>query len=364
MKYAEVRSSDLDCYRAIAIIGVVSVHCNQQFLVDFPKFRDTVPEFILNIPSLGLNGLFLFFVLSGYLMEELYGFSRNTFSVRRFFVSRFARISPLWFIFFFVGAVQFVVLKDGPWINAGVEMSFRHLFSVIFLSSTFTLFFAPKWWNVIVYGGASIQTEIQFYLIFPFLRKVSSRLLWKVSIPIFVFDILRKLAEQQIIHGIPRLFVGILERSGLLTYLPFFIVGIYLSRIHHKQSVKVLVILFWLILIRPTRFWDTISAVIFFLCAYILVKIQLQFKLALRLSEVISITSYFVFFVHFQVLMVINFLPFEDVSNQISGNGFIWVLFFLLYLILVLLTSVLIGMFSWKYIERPVIRLGKRRSWH
>ena len=62
--------------------------------------------------------------------------------------------------------------------------------------------------------------------------------------------------------------------------------------------------------------------------------------------------------------MVINFLPFEDVSNQISGNGFIWVLFFLLYLILVLLTSVLIGMFSWKYIERPVIRLGKRRSWH
>lgn len=364
MKIAEVRRSDLDCYRAVAIISVVSAHCSQQFLVDFPKFRDTVPAFILNVPSLGLNGLFLFFVLSGYLMEELYGFNRNTFSVRRFFVSRFARISPLWFIYFFVGAVQFIILKDGPWINAGVETSFRHFISVIFLSSTFTLFFAPKWWNVIVYGGASVQTEIQFYLIFPFLRKVSSGLLWKVSIPILVFDILRKLAEQQIIHGIPRLFVGILERSGLLTYLPFFITGIYLSRVHHKQSVKILVILFWLMLIRPTHFWDTFSAVKFLLFTYIIVKILLHLNLALRLSKVISTTSYFVFFAHFQVLMVINFLPFEDFSHQISGNVLIYFLFFLLYSILVMLTSVLIGMFSWKYIEHPVIRLGKRRNGH
>ena len=126
------------------------------------------------------SGMCLFFMLSSYLITELLLRERaNTgrIHIEAFFIRRILRIWPLYFACLALAVLTGLIWKDFryPW---------RCLVAYLLL--------AGNWYNVLI-GRVnspwqplwSINVEEQFYLLWPFLARVSVRYLWAVSIATF-----------------------------------------------------------------------------------------------------------------------------------------------------------------------------------
>jgi len=126
------------------------------------------------------SGMCLFFMLSSYLITELLLRERATtgrIHIEAFFIRRILRIWPLYFACLALAVVTGFVWKDFrfPW---------RCLAAYLLL--------AGNWYSVLI-GRVnspwqplwSINVEEQFYLLWPFLARLSVRYLWIVSIATF-----------------------------------------------------------------------------------------------------------------------------------------------------------------------------------
>lgn len=142
--------SVLDGLRALAILGVVAVHVGQ--------ILPQVDGALGNLLDYGARGVQLFFVVSGFTLALRY--SSVDFSFRQFLWRRYLRIAPM----FYVGMVLYLALGRG--LGWGFEAGSASALDIV-TAATFTHGWLPETINGVVPGGWSIAAEATFYLTFP-----------------------------------------------------------------------------------------------------------------------------------------------------------------------------------------------------
>jgi peptidoglycan/LPS O-acetylase OafA/YrhL len=163
--------------RYLSALGVLISHSTQLFFVG--QYQNAVINFILKIcVALAGPSMAAFFVLSGYVIYFSYqngnkGF--NKANTVRFFVNRIIRLYPLWVL---VLALDFFVYSRS---NFSTESFLNSL--PFFLTMTQSWFYQASDSSSLVYSlgmgstvGWSISVEWFFYLCFPFLLFVYSRI--------------------------------------------------------------------------------------------------------------------------------------------------------------------------------------------
>jgi peptidoglycan/LPS O-acetylase OafA/YrhL len=152
----------LDIGRAIAIFGVVAVHLS--------PWISNLPIWLLLPAKSGEYGVQLFFVISAYticksLSDERYrGFQSSTL-IQRFYLKRFARIVPLYYVgIILYGFLDLIAMKTVHSRVLSVHDAWDILANVLFVHA-----FVPTAINSVVPGGWSIGVEMAFYAVAPVL---------------------------------------------------------------------------------------------------------------------------------------------------------------------------------------------------
>ncbi len=149
------REGFVDICRGVAILMVISVHVGLAL--------DGLPVWLVHSTALGQLGVQLFFVTSAYTLCESASRRRSEKRwVLGFFVRRWFRIAPLYYIaIFFYFCVSLVTARYG---NPSI---LNYSEAAIAANLIFIHGFFPFANNNIVPGGWSIGCEMAFYSIFP-----------------------------------------------------------------------------------------------------------------------------------------------------------------------------------------------------
>ena len=214
--------------RGLSILAVVYHHlCSPRTAAGLGAF-ELGPITVLPYAPLanGFLGVNLFFILSGFVLYLPYGSGRRSLATRedfrRFYVHRFQRIMPLYYLFVVVMMITVAPphASPDPW---------KHL--VLMATATFP--FRASWF--FPREGAdlwSLGVEIWFSVAFPFLLLACRR--WG----------LRKVLVASLVMGFTARSVGVLPRfaatnfppgplkDGLLGRLDDFVLGMLLCEIH------------------------------------------------------------------------------------------------------------------------------------
>ncbi len=162
----------IDALRGIAILGVIMIHI-------FGVLRAFGPH-IASFVDWGSSGVKLFFIISSFTIF-LSLKNRKEESFRGYFIRRFFRIAPLFYIVLITSTLFFAILHN-------VELN-NFLAKIFFIDN-----FYPGWVNNQIIGVEwTIGVEMIFYLLVPFLflniKKLSTALIFlfiTFCIPIFI----------------------------------------------------------------------------------------------------------------------------------------------------------------------------------
>jgi len=147
------RSHTLDVLRGLAIVGVMAIHVSQSF----PSNIHAVDYAFM----CGWTGVNVFFFVSAMTMCLMWTQRTETSPTRKFYIRRFLRIAPL---FWLAIPVYLLLNGTGPSYNAPNGIGPLQ----VILTATFLHGFWPDSINSVVPGDWSIAAEMIFYLVFPF----------------------------------------------------------------------------------------------------------------------------------------------------------------------------------------------------
>lgn len=356
----------IDALRGYAILGVLLTHSTQS-LTDLPNI-------FYNFGVQGSRGVQLFFIVSSFTL--FYSLSKINYErirdTKDFFIRRFFRIAPTYYtaaLFYYL----FYTLLEPQSIYSQSGYSLE----VIITTFTFTTLLSPNWLLSVVPGGWSISAEMLFYLFVPLFFVVVKNL--KQSLMLVVVSILISyISAYYIINFTSFENLGDI-RSGYMFYsfpnqLPIFCLGICLYFLlknkisisdktskHSNLAVIISLVLLLLLSINggiggPYFPSHLIYGLLFVLLAYGL-GTNSNNILINKFSIFIGQISFSMYIIHFFVV--------DLVSKYITVNlqEFMHSEIILIIVFLITLTvSVPLAYLSYKYIELPGIRLGKRIS--
>lgn len=150
-----LRVDALDSARGWAILGVIAIHISQAAHLDSGLLH-----------TLAINGdmgVELFYVLSAFSLMMVFQ-ARETaghYGLKGYFIRRFFRIAPMFWIVLLISALLFFGNKS-YWSPSGIDIV-DILLTAIFLHGV-----SPETVNAVVPGGWSVAVEVLFYLILPF----------------------------------------------------------------------------------------------------------------------------------------------------------------------------------------------------
>ncbi|ACC71634.1 acyltransferase [Paraburkholderia phymatum] len=175
--HQDARVAALDAGRALAIVGVILVH--------LALFMPALPAWLQALADMGQYGVQLFFVISAAtimltLEEETKRFGNDRVLIaRRFYVKRFFRIAPLYYL-------AIAVYSFGNYLAAhfNTQITAPHDVSDVLANFLFIHAWLPGAVNTVVPGGWSIGVEMCFYLFAPlvFSATRTRRGLWRTSL--------------------------------------------------------------------------------------------------------------------------------------------------------------------------------------
>jgi peptidoglycan/LPS O-acetylase OafA/YrhL len=345
---AGARIPELDGARGIAALAVVIAH-----------YFGEVENALYGL-SFGWMGVTLFFVLSGFLIGSIIlerKDSTNFFPV--FYIRRALRICPIYFLVLAV-TLGFIWLH-GPssWIEpplfAASYFTFTQNFVMAWGGGVGTLWLLPTW---------TVAVEEQFYLVVPLL------IIWlpnRFLLPAILTGIAVCLLTRIVLYS-----TGAIPPSKYLLFSNghFLLFGVLAAYVH--RCIKVPEIVLRLI---PLLFIVALDVVLFakgnslhpafltliaplFAC-YIILAAQNWSKLKflrLRILRAFGTISYCLYLVHQPVNGVLHGLI-------LDGRPDIGTVPQALVTCAALITSISIAALSWVLLERPLLRLGKHKSW-
>lgn len=350
----------LNGIRALAAIGVLLSHAN----VAISSLNKEWSLFGLDKESnvkgwvLAEHGVTMFFVLSGFLITFLLLKEKekiNTIHVKSFYMRRILRIWPLYYLYFFLNLFLM-------WF-----FSYKLEFSIV----SFYLFFAA---NIpFIFNKAllnldhfwSIGVEEQFYLFWPWLFKKTEKNL--VTILIIIASLL----------ALFRIFIwyykpfSVLALFSVVNRFDCMILGglvaiFYVKRNHYfmlvinnKWSQFFALLVFLLLFIN--KFWFFNSIIEIFVVAIataiiIIGQIEKENRLVNfnnRVMDYLGKLSYGIYVIHpLVIFLVVNYIKLE---NETHLNP-------VFYFLVIILITVGVAHFSYKYFEFPFLKLKNRYS--
>lgn len=208
------RSALLDCIRAVAIIMVIGFHV----ALEYPRME--LDQVALFLRRYGLLGVAIFFPLSGYLISSFLLTRDYPGFLKTFFLRRFFRIVPLYFVAVTVFALALVVtqtdlhLLDRMW----VPYSFLTAW-IIFFQGEDTVPYTITW---------SLSVEEFAYILFGMVTWFARRSLPTVLIALSILPVLLRLYlywesangnHVAAIHYFPLARIDAIATGGVLAWL-------------------------------------------------------------------------------------------------------------------------------------------------
>ena len=349
-----------DVLRAISILGVCLSHIVQSFKPLTSNFLD---EALFQTFYLGRFGVESFFFLSGCLMCYLYSNNSKTqISNRGIIVKRFARIYPLWVLFWLVYVLQALVSGAGNWILAqskisGVFNEFTGI-ALSLLTLFFLLWIFPPIFDMVIPGGWSIQIEIFHYLIYLFIRK-------KSAISICIIGIFSNIICLALIHNSYELTSSlqkIFTSFTLNSTFWYFASGIFfvktIGQINKKKGTLEVARKHFLDLTLymtyslstfalPLYSGPHLLALVFVFFAIIASMLISATIVPRKMAQIIAKYSYFMYFFHFiQIKLIERYSLSSYFSDSIE-------FYCVLYLVIIMISGIPIAILSYRYFEIP-----------
>lgn len=160
MNFSKNRLAYIDALRGIAIFGVLIVHT-------FAMANGKISDLVSKIASSGAKGVQLFFIVSAFsLFLSLENRKDEKNRTRNFFIRRFFRIAPLFYVaivvyLLYYGRGQRYWLGDFPYVT-----NWNILATSLFVNGWY-----PYWMNSVIGVNWTIAVEMNFYLLVPYLFK-------------------------------------------------------------------------------------------------------------------------------------------------------------------------------------------------
>jgi peptidoglycan/LPS O-acetylase OafA/YrhL len=274
MSHGKQHIKALTSVRFFAALSVVLFHYAQHSIAN-------APEWLRTFVASGYLGVTLFFILSGFILVYVHHDDDFTArpGTRSFFVRRFARIYPVYFLAWLIAGVYFISTWIAPTTPLADAAKLVGLYGG--LSATLLQGWVPTaaiMWNL---PGWSLSAEAFFYAVFPFALVASSRLrvntIWLLIVALVILNALAlMLIELPFAHRKTiGLFFGFnVTWHTFLAYFPplalaQFLMGMMLGRLYVLGQVPVM-------LTRYARTWATIAII------GIIVTLSIQLPQALR----------------------------------------------------------------------------------
>lgn len=365
--------SGLNELRAFAALAVVWHHVELYkkrldifSLYDYPIISNI-------ISGLGKNGVFLFFVLSGFLITYLLLEEKQKtgkISVRQFYARRILRIWPLYFIivvfsFFVLPPLYFNFQNffDGQtFYNGRIENLVygpNLLLFVFFLSNIALNLYGP------VVGASqswSVSVEEQFYLIWPWIVKFFSKML-VLSLLIIILIASNRQGVLSIIERVECIgFLYPFLKAFINTFhVEYMAMGGLMAVIYRKQSRMVLTLIrnkwlfFLVVFLLGVQLHSKISNILFSLNMGILILMFIEQKVKIGIFDRLGKISYGIYMYH-PLMMYFSFSLAArlGITELYALNVFVYPL--------ILLLTFGVSHLSYKFIELYFLKLKDRFS--
>ena len=346
----------IDALRGLAILGVIIVNTGSYGFNEYPDFFDS-------LISQGEKGVQLFFVVSAFtlFLSYQYRLEREENVVRNFFIRRYFRIAPLYYI-----GIAYYLWQDGLgprfWLGNESFVSHWNIMSHFF----FMHGLRPTWINSLVPGGWSITNEMMFYLLIPMLIVRIKNLNQAIHFTMGTLVLAQGL--KGIGYQYPLLEDVEFWKAYLNVYLPsqlpIFGCGIiaYFVVIKKEKAVSkfnlgslaglLLASMIWPKLVPPN-----IAFGFSFLLLLITVS-KYEFKFIVNAPlQFLGTISYSVYLVHFAVIFWLSYWDFLDFIDP--SSPLLAIMNYSFRLIAVLIFTIPISYLSYQLIELPMKRVGK-----
>jgi peptidoglycan/LPS O-acetylase OafA/YrhL len=365
----------LDCFRGLAILFVVGLHC----LSGQVKALSLIPAlshqsllkaliyFVYTVLDLGVYGVAIFFVVSGFCIHLSYRRSQSS-GWLVFYTRRIFRLYPAYLcsLFFFIVVLPSTRWSEGMskahWLDLALHLSLAHNL----LPQTFATIDEPYW---------SLAIEFQLYLLFPLLLLMANRIGWRQTLAVTaVVEFVSRISLTVVSLREPEMFPP--DWWGWINLSPFgfwfsWSLGAALAEAFvEKRKLPFadgpLPLWIWPVLViifHDTPFLKNFTFPIAALgstrfLAYFLVREPFSLANAsapfVRCLTFIGTISYSLYLLHLPLYgYFMSFLPKAHGSLVVYAEKFVWIGW---SLTIVILMSYLLFLF----IEAPGIKLGKR----
>ncbi|MBN2524268.1 MAG: acyltransferase [Bacteroidales bacterium] len=322
------------------------------------KFRDLYCKLFADA---GPVGVCFFFILSGFILTHVYQekIIQKKIKIKNFYLLRFLRIYPLYFL---------TLLLAIP-LKLGLLLTDHKTWLLIFSEHlTMTQSFVPIRDHYFSFNLVSwcISNEFFFYLAFPFIILLFSKINFIKKLVLFVFisigiSILIYVLPSRLDHAIIYINPGIRIFD--------FILGIVLYDVYKKlhplskskatyfelASIVFLVIMYIVGIFLPQvirysiYYWLPVS---FLILVFAMQNGKISFLLSNKLLMILGGMSYGLYISHFLIIKYVTWLNkrFEVIDSV------------MLLIIFVFLLSLICGYFAYSYIENPINKLLRKRK--
>jgi len=353
----------LDSLRGIAILGVMLVHS---------AILSGQTGVGMLIGFTGQRGVQLFYMISAFTISlSLDGERREHYPLSNYFLRRFFRIAPLFYI---VIVCNLLLKLVAPEYSSLRQLGYWDVTSgFLFLNGV-----RPKTINSVVAGGWSIAVETTFYLLLPLLHRTFNTI--RRTFFLFVFS-------APVLLTLSRIFASAAHNSSQQQFFaflwfpvefPVFVLGLLTYRIwqsyimyrakkshEHKDLSLVLLLGAFILYGACLPFSDGKLYFSSFIFLPLILGLSLYPWPCLvnRLTIFIGKISYSLYLLHFFAIEFVSFIlkPFEASHSRLMSQHMLHGPLGLVAIFsLVFALSVPLCTLSWKYLEQPGIRLGRR----
>ncbi|HAO99387.1 MAG TPA: hypothetical protein DCQ83_05030 [Fibrobacteres bacterium] len=340
----------IDALRGIAVLGVMLVHSSQSVAPASAQ--------LLRFMSTGARGVQLFYIASALTlcMSWMARSSREAHPIRNFYIRRFFRIAPM----FYIAIIAYLLLSGlsaSHWAPNGIRGWFIPI-TALFLNG-----FHPETITSIVPGGWSIAVEMTFYLVLPFLfhhiKSMKSCLVFFfISLGLFALN----KALMPHIYAYPESQKYLVENFAYFNFFgqfPVFMVGILCYLVIRKgyprqRIAMVAVPLFVALLLFFLKSSHHIIASAFFLSTFAVLAANWPIRLLVNpVTTTLGKLSYSLYLVHFATLIYFEKFGFNRMFPR-SNIGSVT------YYLCVVIATTAFAFLSYRYVEQRGIALGKR----
>jgi len=350
----------IDSLRGVAILMVIIVHCSQYG-------RNYFPVIISNVFNLGLTGVQLFFIISAFTI--FYSLnnrkSDQETSNLQFFIRRYFRIAPMYYIGIFYYLIQ-DGLGDRYWLGDQSHITVSNVLSNL----TFTHGFYPYHINSIVPGGWTIAVEMIFYCLVPFLFSYITSL-WRAIFGLGASILVKVIFYKILIENCLIIDVNLWNEFlsiYIFSQLPYFFMGILLYYIFVKKYGNLPILILSGIILICLPFFSRkglvidprfLMGLIFLLLAYILSQKPIKI-LVNPIFSFFGKISFSMYIVHFAVLHWLNHFGIVDFLDiETTSSIFLKLGNFTIRYTVVLVTTGAISYLTFITIEQPFQNIAK-----